>query len=97
MRPLRRARERDRAAWDRLFYLYRPLVLFWCIQSGVRSEDVDDVAQEVFRELAACLRTGRVLRTPRARTRGRGKTFISPDLMISKRPAEAADRAVPGH
>jgi IS30 family transposase len=49
------------------------------------------------RELTACLRTGRVLRTPRARTRGRGKTLISPDLMISKRPAEAADRAVPGH
>ena len=49
------------------------------------------------RELTACLRTGRVLRTPRARTRGRGKTLISPDLVISKRPAEAADRAVPGH
>jgi len=49
------------------------------------------------RELTACLRTGRVLRTPRARTRGRNKTFISPEIMISKRPAEAADRAVPGH
>jgi IS30 family transposase len=49
------------------------------------------------RELTACLRTGRVLRTPRARTRGRGKTFISPEIMISQRPAEAADRAVPGH
>ena len=49
------------------------------------------------RELAACLRTGRVLRTPRARTRGRGKTFISPEIMISQRPAEATDRAVPGH
>src|SRR6201994_2074109 len=49
------------------------------------------------RELTACLRTGRVLRTPRARTRGRGKTFISPEIMISKRPAEATDRAVPGH
>jgi IS30 family transposase len=49
------------------------------------------------RELTACLRTGRVLRTPRARTRARGKSFISPELMISKRPAEAADRAVPGH
>jgi IS30 family transposase len=49
------------------------------------------------RELAACLRTGRALRTPRARTRGRGKTFISPEIMISKPPAEAADRAVPGH
>jgi IS30 family transposase len=49
------------------------------------------------RELTACLRTGRVLRTPRARTRGRGKTFISPEIMISKRPTEAANRAVPGH
>jgi IS30 family transposase len=49
------------------------------------------------RELTAWLRTGRVLRTPRARTRGRGKTFISPEIMISKRPAEATDRAVPGH
>ena len=48
-------------------------------------------------ELTACLRTGRVLRMPRARTRGRGKTFISPEIMISQRPAEAADRAVPGH
>src|SRR5829696_9380627 len=49
------------------------------------------------RELAACLRTGRALRVPRARTQGRGKQFISPEIMISERPAEAADRAVPGH
>jgi hypothetical protein len=47
------------------------------------------------RELTACLRCGRALRMPRARTRGRGKTFISPKIMISKRPAEAADRAGP--
>jgi len=49
------------------------------------------------RELTACLRTGRALRVPRARTRRRGKTFISPEIMISQRPAEAADRTVPGH
>jgi IS30 family transposase len=49
------------------------------------------------RELAACLRTGRVLRVPRARTRGRGKSFVSPEIMISQRPGEAVDRAVPGH
>jgi len=49
------------------------------------------------RELTACLRTGRVLRVPRARSRGRGKSHVSPEIMISKRPAEAADRAVPGH
>src|SRR5829696_6910292 len=49
------------------------------------------------RELTACLRTGRALRVPRARSRGRGKTFIAPEIMISQRPAEAANRAVPGH
>ncbi len=49
------------------------------------------------RELTACLRTGRALRVPRARTRGRGKSFIAPEVMISERPAEASDRAVPGH
>ncbi len=49
------------------------------------------------RELTACLRTGRALRVPRARTRGRGKKFVTPEIMISQRPAEAADRAVPGH
>lgn len=49
------------------------------------------------RELTACLRTGRALRVPRARTRQRGKDFIAPEVMISQRPAEVADRAVPGH
>jgi IS30 family transposase len=49
------------------------------------------------RELVTCLRTGRALRVPRARTRGRGKRFITAEVMISQRPAEAEDRAVPGH
>lgn len=49
------------------------------------------------RELSACLRTGRALRVPRARTNVRGKTFFTPEVMISQRPAEVADRAVPGH
>ena len=49
------------------------------------------------RELTACLRTGRALRMPRARTRRRGKNFVSSEIMISQRPAEVADRAVPGH
>ena len=49
------------------------------------------------RDLAACLRTGRALRVPRARSQGRGKQFISPEIMISERPAEVDDRAVPGH
>jgi IS30 family transposase len=49
------------------------------------------------RELTACLRTGRALRVPRARTRGRGKHFVTGEILISERPAEAEDRAVPGH
>ena len=49
------------------------------------------------RELVACLRTGRALRVPRARTQARGKQFVTSEVMISERPAEADDRAVPGH
>ena len=48
------------------------------------------------RELTACLRTGRALRGPRARTRGRGKKFVTDEVRISARPAEVEDRAVPG-
>lgn len=48
------------------------------------------------RELVTCLRTGRALRVPRART-GRGKAFVSAEVMIAERPPEANDRAVPGH
>ncbi len=49
------------------------------------------------RELTACLRTGRVLRVPRARVGRRSRGYVSPEIMISQRPAEATDRAVPGH
>src|SRR6059058_3376472 len=49
------------------------------------------------RELVACLRTGRALRVPRARTKGRGKPFVTPEIMTTERPADVAERAVPGH
>jgi transposase, IS30 family len=48
------------------------------------------------RELAASLRTGRALRKPR-RKAGERRGHIPGMVMISQRPAEAADRAVPGH
>lgn len=49
------------------------------------------------RELSACLRTGRALRVPQARTRGRGKKFVTEDILIANRPTEVDDRVVPGH
>ena len=48
------------------------------------------------RELAASLRTGRALRKPR-RKEGERRGMIPGMVMISERPAEAEDRAVPGH
>lgn len=48
------------------------------------------------RELSICLRTGRALRKPRRRVDHR-RTRIKNMVMISERPAEVADRAIPGH
>jgi IS30 family transposase len=50
---------------------------------------------ELRRELARCLRTGRARRRPRGRDGRSG--HIKDMVMISERPAEAEDRAVPGH
>src|SRR3954447_13225133 len=49
------------------------------------------------RELVACLRTGRALRVPRARSRRRAHGHVTAETMISARPAEVTDRVVPGH
>jgi len=49
------------------------------------------------RELCMCLRSGRTLRVPRARTRRRGKQFVTSDVMISTRPARVEQRDEPGH
>ncbi len=49
------------------------------------------------REVAAALRTGRARRRPCRDTRTRQSRFLDPMVMISERPAEVADRAMPGH
>jgi IS30 family transposase len=51
---------------------------------------------ELRKELAACLRTGRVRRRPRGRVVTAGSSIVGM-VNIAERPAEAADRAVPGH
>jgi transposase, IS30 family len=50
------------------------------------------------KELHSCLRTGRAMRRAKAYTKGGvGQGQIRNMVMISERPAEVADRAVPGH
>ncbi|MGF7236407.1 MAG: IS30 family transposase [Frankia sp.] len=49
------------------------------------------------RELVACLRTGRALRVPRARSGRRRDGMVTPEVRISARPVEATDRVVAGH
>ncbi len=52
---------------------------------------------ELRRELARALRTGRTRRKPHRYAASLQPRFSHPMLMISERPAEADDRAVPGH
>ncbi|MFH9016610.1 IS30 family transposase [Streptomyces sp. NPDC017943] len=52
---------------------------------------------ELRRELVRALRTGRARRKPHRHAARRQPRFATPMVMISERPAEAADRAVPGH
>ena len=49
------------------------------------------------RELQRCLRSGRAMRYPRGKRLPQGRGQLRDTLHISQRPAEAADRAVPGH
>lgn len=52
---------------------------------------------ELRRELVKALRTGRAYRKPRRQAQQRQPRYTVPMVMISERPAEVADRAVPGH
>ena len=51
---------------------------------------------ELRKELAACLRSGRAHRRPQGRSSSSGSRIVGM-VNISQRPAEADDRAIPGH
>ena len=82
-----------------------PLV-FPCFHNGIRTNhDCPDEAiyQALYIEGRGALRreltppdANRALRVPRARAK-RGKNFLTEEVMIAARPAEADSRAVPGH
>jgi RNA polymerase sigma-70 factor, ECF subfamily len=52
---LRRAREHDSDAWEKLTAVYTPLVYQWCRHAGLQVSDAADVAQEVFRSVVVGL------------------------------------------
>jgi RNA polymerase sigma-70 factor, ECF subfamily len=56
---LQRLRANDSEAWRIMVKLYTPLVCHWATRGGVRSADVEDVAQEVLQAAAMHLESFR--------------------------------------
>jgi len=50
---LQKLKHADNRAWDELVELYAPLVYFWCRKTGISSQDIPDVVQDVFRSVVA--------------------------------------------
>lgn len=71
---------------------------WWVSHEAIYQAIFVQAKPQLRKELAACLRSGRLRRRPRGRTQAAKATTSIPGIVsISERPAEAADRAVPGH
>lgn len=69
----------------------------WCVSHEAIYQAIFVQAKpELRKELAACLRSGRARRAQHGRA-ARGGNGIVGMINISERPAEAGDRAIPGH
>lgn len=45
-------KDQDAEAWNRMVQLYTPLVYYWCQKHGLKTDDIPDVVQEVFKSVA---------------------------------------------
>ena len=85
---------RQISRWLRIEFPDEPL--WWVSHESIYQAIYIQGRGSLRKELAACLRTGRAKRRPRS-PQGRERGRIPDMINISERPAEAADRAVPGH
>lgn len=47
-----RLKARDESAWERMVYLYSPLIRYWCRRSELNADEAADVTQDVLRTVA---------------------------------------------